>query len=251
MKTISSYPWQPQSTIRGNLAIGNLRENIAKPLKTERGVHIETLLMVIGAVVGCAAQNAAWIEVKDRGSTVPDIPFADAQNGKAIPQAAFLSFSMPTGEKYYFGDLLNSHLSPQPGFDRLTLWALAAGAAVQAGLSQSDVPSNEPMFSHVTRSVGTPDFGMPDVPAKHRPHMALRDAVKNAWPFARRVLLLPLPPQIPADEPPLSEQHWPIIASLVAAGYIKAAKNVLDLKLGLTLVMEAAIAASKVDQRSL
>lgn len=52
------------------------------------------------------------------------------------------------------------------------------------------------------------------------------------------------------EEPPLSETHWPIVASIVANQFIREAKDVVGPKLGAVLVMEAAIAASKVDPKT-
>ena len=49
---VTSYPWQPESFITGNLAIGNFRENLLRALKTERGVPSETVLTAIGALTG-------------------------------------------------------------------------------------------------------------------------------------------------------------------------------------------------------
>ena len=44
---ITSYPWQPDSTATGDLAIKNLREGLKTALKNERGIHIETLLTAV------------------------------------------------------------------------------------------------------------------------------------------------------------------------------------------------------------
>ena len=52
------FPWEPESTIRANLAIGELRQML---LKRGHGnaAHAATLLSAAGAMVGFAAQNAA------------------------------------------------------------------------------------------------------------------------------------------------------------------------------------------------
>ena len=57
--TISSYPWQPDSTKTALRAIGDLRVSLMRDLKTPRGIHTETLMTVVGALAGFVAQNAA------------------------------------------------------------------------------------------------------------------------------------------------------------------------------------------------
>jgi hypothetical protein len=130
---ITSYPWQPQSTITGNLAIGNLRENLLKSLKTERGIHTETLLTGIGALAGFAAQNAALNQVTSPDPTLPKLSIAIAL-GRG-------------GEKYVFGDAVNIYLYPEPK-STLPLGAIVAGAAVQAGVSPADLPNYNDIAKH-------------------------------------------------------------------------------------------------------
>jgi hypothetical protein len=80
--SVTSYPWQPESTITGNLAIGNLRDNLLKRSKTERGTHAETLLTAVGALAGFAAQNAALTQITAPGAGVPlSIAIARGKNG--------------------------------------------------------------------------------------------------------------------------------------------------------------------------
>jgi hypothetical protein len=43
------------------------------------------------------------------------------------------------------------------------------------------------------------------------------------------------------------EAHWPLVMALVAQQFIKTAKGTLDPRLSFSLIMESAIAMSKVD----
>ena len=54
---ITSYPWQPDSTKTALRAIGDLGVGLMRDLKTQRGIHTETLMTVLGALAGFAAQR--------------------------------------------------------------------------------------------------------------------------------------------------------------------------------------------------
>ena len=107
-------PWEPQSHIRGGLAVGNLYQNVCARLKDARGLHAQNALATFGYIAGAATQNAAWAEMRALNRPLSEMIVANTTSG----------------ESYYFGDRLNSYLLPQKGFDRLTLWALLGGAAV-------------------------------------------------------------------------------------------------------------------------
>jgi hypothetical protein len=49
---ITSYPWQPDSTKTALRAIGDLGAGLMRELKTQRGIHTETLMTVVGALAG-------------------------------------------------------------------------------------------------------------------------------------------------------------------------------------------------------
>ncbi len=226
---IETVPWRPRSYVRGNLAISNLSENLIQALTNEQGIHPETLLVAIGTIVGAAAQNAVLDEVRRDPQLEKMIKVTDTESG----------------DKYLFSDLLNAHLAPHAGLERFTLWPVLEEAALQCGVPSGQLPHFEPMFTGVANAIGKPEFGYPDVPADHRPAFGARDAMNALWPFARDVLLQPPPPGVAEDEPLLTVQHWPAIAAVVSARLLKQSKDVLDPRLGVVLVMEPAIAASK------
>ena len=238
------YPWQPQSEVRGNLAIGNLRENLLAKMRTEKGIHAPTLLTFIGAIAGFAAQNAVWNTIARTGQAVPN-----GKHGGPIPRAGFLSITTVSGEKFFFGDMLNSYLTPQPNLRWFHLWGFVAGAAAAAGIPVNALPPLNDIYAQVAQSIGAAGFGMPHVPAQHRPTVTAVQAIKTAWPFVRQVLNLPLPRQMQSakDEPLLAEEHWPIIASIVAGQFLQHVKDVVDPRAAVVLIMESAIAASKID----
>src|SRR6185312_3502419 len=53
-------PWEPKGTTAANLAMHYVETLLMNALKTERGVHVETLLTAVGALAGFSAQHAIW-----------------------------------------------------------------------------------------------------------------------------------------------------------------------------------------------
>ena len=62
-----TLPWAPDGEIEANLAIGSLRDSLQSWLTTDRGVHVETLMTVVGSLAGFAAQQAVWDQIRKAG----------------------------------------------------------------------------------------------------------------------------------------------------------------------------------------
>src|SRR5689334_15807647 len=170
-------------------------------IKTERGIRVETLLGVAGAVSGFAAQNATWATVRRR-------------QGEKLPPNSIAVVTTKSGETFYFGELLNSYLYPQQESKFPTLFVFAAGAAKSLGVELNTLPPVVDMFAYVTRCIGTPEFGYPRVATEHRPGLTVSQSVKAFWPVVRRIFQLPIPDTAGAEaqkEPPLDEEHWPLM----------------------------------------
>jgi hypothetical protein len=233
---VSEYPWQPQSLLLGNLAIGNLRENLLRVLRNERGIHAESLIAAIGALAGFAAQNAALIEGVQ----------ASQQQG-AVPKDSIVLVGTKTGERYFFGEWINRHLFNERG-SRFSLFGFTAGAAISAGLDEKSLPNCAEIAGHIGRSIGTPAFGTLRAPADHPPSHQPVEFVRMLWAWAEKLLRLPLPePMQQSNEPPLKEVWWPIIANNVAGQVVRATKDVLNPAISLPMLIEAALTTSKID----
>ena len=83
------------------------------------------------------------------------------------------------GRRYYFGDRINGYPVQQRGEYAYPLWSLVAGAALKAGLAEKDLPDVVEMFDHISKSVGTPDFGLPHTSKDHPFHLAPRQPVSH------------------------------------------------------------------------
>jgi hypothetical protein len=233
-------PWNPDDAIIPNLTIGSMRDSILKWLTGPRGVHAETLMVVTGALAGFAAQNAAFRSIGPPGTPA---------NGAIMEAEA-------GGERYYFGDRINGYLVQQTGQYAYPLWGFVAAAAMQAGTARADLPNVVEMFDHVSKSIGTPDFGIPRTSKDHPFHLTPRQALEKFWPIAKVLLSnadgvlvrgLSGLDSDPEGRTSVPEAHWPLVIALVAQQFIKTAKGTLDPRLSFSLIMESAIMMSKVD----
>jgi hypothetical protein len=129
------------------------------------------------------------------------------------------------------------------------LWNFVAAAAIEAGLGAAELPDYRPMFQFAAQSVGTPEFGIPRVDKKHQPQLAPRAALNLFWPRARFLLTREDGPG-PAKDRHVPPHYWPLVIDIVARQCVLLSKSGLDPKIAVALVMESAIAMSKVDPKT-
>lgn len=251
--TSVELPWKnTDDEITVNLATGSLRESLLMWLKTERGIHAETLLCSIGALSGFAAQNAVWAQLAKRDIPMPNAATATPEALRTyLREKGLLVIATTTaGETLYFGDLINGYLVPQAVSKYpLTLWGVTAAAAMQAGVKQSDLPDFHAMFRQVTASVGKPEFGVPTAAKEHQPQLAPRKLLDLLWPRAKFIFTRTDGPG-PAKGRSVPPDYWPVITAVVANQLLSMTKDTLDPRIGLSLLMESAIAMSKVDPKT-
>ncbi len=230
-------PWKNKTAaeeVAGNCATGNLRETLLGTMKDERGVHAETLMVVIGAIAGYAAAHSLWETMIKPGrlKLTRDIHVIETKDGGT----------------YYFGDPLNALLVGGQG-STLPLFGFVAGAAVEAGVPVAELPDLKEIFGHVSSVVGSPAFGVIRAAEGHRPNVAAREALDLFWPTANAIFSSTENPG-PAAGHRLATEHWPVVTSYVAAQFIIMAKAALDPRLSVRYIMEAAISMSKVDPKT-
>jgi hypothetical protein len=247
-----TLPWEGTGDeIVANLAIGSLRDSLMTWLTTERGVHAETLLVAIGALAGFAAQTAAFVRV-EKGD-VPRPPGEASLSGEALSQylrakGLLVVATTRSGEHFYFGDLINGYLVQQSTSD-YPLWGFVAAAAIAAGARPAELPDYVAMFRRASKTVGTAEFGLMPVAEAHQPHLSARKALDTFWPRAKFILSRADAPGPPRDYG-VRPEHWPLVTALVARQFITLAKDTLDPRIGIALLMEAAITMSKVDPKT-
>jgi hypothetical protein len=195
-------------------------QRLLDDLKDERGVHVESLLAALGSLAGYACQMSVRALLID-GHGMPE-------------EKAFVIVETQDGSRYFFGDPLNKLLAE----DAHSVWSLAAGQAQHLGCAI--LPDVAEIFSHVSASVGGPDFGVPRVPENHRPRFMPIDYVKVVWPA-----LLPVVKNF-CPAPAL----WPVLYGLAVQQVMELGKGAIDPCSALRIVMECAVPMSKFDMPS-
>jgi hypothetical protein len=193
-----------------------LTQRLLSALKSERGVHVESLLCALGALAGYACQASVRSDGVAQGLKEKEI---------------FMVVGTASGKHYFFGDKLNAPLAES----KLSVWSISGGGAQKAGCEI--LPDVSEIFKHVTDSIGKESFGKPRVPSKHVAAELPIVYVQTLWP-----LVLPLLTEF-CKKP----EHWPILVSLSIQEVISMGKGVVEPCLALTLVMESAVPMSKVN----
>src|SRR5215470_15017846 len=245
------YPWSgTDDEIVVNLAIGSLRDSLMKWLTTERGVHAETLLVSIGAIAGFAAQCAVQERIKNR-----DVPGAHKgmpgeelgtllrERGLAVQATA------KSGEVFFFGDLINGYLVQQAPTIDPPLFAILAAAAIEAGAKRTELPDVVPMFKRASQTIGTQEYGVLNPPRPLSPHYTPREALNEFWPRVKFIFERTDGQGVvePTKGRNVKPEYWPLITALVARQFLIMAKDTIEPRLALALIMESAIVMSKVD----
>lgn len=211
-----------QPSESGAPALGDIPTRIAdwlmRELKDQRGIHCETILTVVGALAGYAAQQALW-----EGMVKP---------GKLAITQAFTVVETNSGATYFFGDALDTIIaSMEP--KHLSIWKIVAGGALAGG--GDHLPDMGNLLRHCAATAGTSAFGLPRLPDDHLPSILPRAALERFWPGARLLLALAEP------------LHWPLHMANAAQKLMQAMKGSIAPDLAVRIIMEAAVPMSRVD----
>lgn len=192
-----------------------ITDRLIEGLRTAQGVHVESLLAVVGALAGQATQASLRARAVAAGEP---------------PTRPFHTVRTRDGRSFVIGDALTQALAG----DVHSIWSLAAGAAQHAGCSE--LPDLNGLFAYGIESLGTDRFGVPDVPPRHLPSPGALACLGELWPQ-----LLPLVRLFCPDP-----AEWPLLFGLAAQLVIAMGKAVIDPCLALRIVMDTAIANAKV-----
>jgi hypothetical protein len=197
------------------LGAEEIRQRLLQALSDGRGVHVESLLAVVGGLAGQAAQASLRACALAEGR--PEM-------------ADFQVVGTTDGGTFLIGEPLTRVLAG----GEFSLWSLAAAAALQQGCRALPEPAE--LFGHAMASLGSEAFGVARVPAQHRPSAAALQSLPALWPA-----VLPTVRRFCADP-----AEWPVLFALLAQQTITLSKDVIDPCIALVLVMETAIAQAKV-----
>ncbi len=192
-----------------------ISRRLLKAMASDRGVHVESLLAVCGALAGQACQ--AGVRARSRAAGLAEL------SGLHVVGTA-------DGGSCLVGEGLVQALFNDP----YSTWGLAAGAAQQAGCTA--LPDPTALWRHGMEQLGQGDFGVPQVPDAHQPSPESLQSLPTLWPA-----LLPLAQRFCPDA-----AEWPILYGLVAQKAITMGREVIDPCLALRIVMDTAIASAMV-----
>ncbi|MES9982111.1 MAG: hypothetical protein ABW115_01780 [Candidatus Thiodiazotropha sp. 6PLUC6] len=184
-------------------------------LKNEKGVHVESLLGIVGSLAGYSCHAAFREELID--------------TGKKGQQEVFMVVEGKDGRNYYFGDLPNNLLIE----GQVSVWKLVAGMVQHLG---GELPDIQSIFSTVSSTVGEESFGVPNLLEQHQLGDLPINYVKEMWNH-----LLPL-----FDEFCDSPIERPILLGLIAQQVIEMGKSTISPSTAATIIMECAIPMSKI-----
>lgn len=198
------------------IAAQEVYHRLTSAMQNDKGVHAESLLCALGALAGYACQ----VSVRQR----------NVARGLA-EDAGLATIEATDGNKYFCGDAINAPLAES----QYSVWGLAAAAAQKSGC-QDLLDVNE-IFRHSIKSLGSSEFGLLRLPLRQSPADRPLNYLKALWPNLMPTMRLLCPIQA----------HWPILFGLAIQEAIHSGKSVIDPCIALKIVMESAIAMSKVD----
>lgn len=196
-----------------------LLEEYKKQVPDDKGVHIETMLSILGTLAGFGCQMG--------------IRQAFIKSGKATEEDLFVVVETNNGEKYYYGEFLNEPIfSTDEG--RISVWSLVGGAA--QSLSATTLPDISEIAAYYAENVGDEKFFIPQLPANHMPLISPVDSLCFWEPVQTTQILHSVDPI-----------HWGWNCALVAQRLIIQGEDIIDPGLAAKIVMEAAVPMSKYD----
>jgi hypothetical protein len=201
------FPWEPESVKRANLVTAAVRQLLLQKIPAQ-GVHAQSLLVAAGALVGFAAQNSAL----EQGELLT------RRRDLVAPESLMLRLDQE-GRRFLAGRWVNAPLLLGYGHG-FPLQRFVVQAAAKAGVKRTEFPDYWELERKVAKAAAEGDLerlaATPERGALARPQDLLR-------------------------------VHWPIALAVVAARLMTQTAKIVDPTVGASLVMEAAIIASKLD----
>jgi len=227
------FPWEPESVNRANLVTAAVRQLLLQKIPSQ-GVHAQSLLVAAGALVGFAAQNSAL----EQGELLT------RRRDLVAPESLMLRRDKE-GHRFLAGRWVNAPLLLGYGHG-FPLQRFVVQAAAASGVKRTEFDDYWELERKIAKAAAKGELGRLEEAPERATLARPQDLLRVLWPTVRRVFSAPMPLEM-ADEPVLNEAHWPILMAVVAARLMTQTAKAVDPKVGASLVMEAAIVASKLD----
>lgn len=184
--------------------------------RDSKGVHVPTLLGILGSVAGYSCMNYALLALK-------------SGVGASDPHA-IVHLKGSDGRDYLLGNLINSVLLE----NKYSVWSLVGGMVQE--LDSSRLPDVLEIVGHVCATIGGEEFGVPRLPEGQElpalPLTFVRDMAKVMMDQAQKYTT--------------DAALFPILFGLAAQSVIVDAKDVLPAGYSAQIIMECAVPMSKI-----
>ncbi len=185
----------------------------------DTGLHAPTILSASGALSGFAAQQSVLKEFVEKQGQPLEKHFAVAET--------------EGGERFLFSETVNQLIASDGG-ELISLWRLVSRFAVESGAPK--LPDLHAIFASTAERVGSTPFPVFSTPDHIRPREEPTFALRRLWP-----IMLPI-----MEEHCEGHMVWPIATAFSAAALIPMSRNTVEPFHAATLIMESAVAMSKV-----
>jgi hypothetical protein len=209
---------------RANQAGEIITKFVVSGCQDERGIHLESALSAMASLVGYAAQTAAIRLIQEKRP--------EAEQFQQVREVKSKS-----GEVFLLSELANQLVTSTGGPDRLTVSTLIANMGMRVGGKR--VPDMVDIMQRNAASIGGQNYPPLSVPSRNFPRENALVALKRWWPVVVKVFSV----EELRDIHPL---YWMFCLSNETGKLIEQGKDVLDADIAMVLVMETAVAMSKV-----
>jgi hypothetical protein len=209
--------------IRLKITGQDITANLLEMTRDSKGVNMENAMGILGALAGFSTSYAMMTKVVAGKLDVeaPEVVIATLKSGGHV----------------MFGDFINRKLIEGEEFAGQTLSLLHVVYGKAQHLDTVDPLDVDELFARVARTVGTPEFGIPQMPASHMPGDSLKKFVTYLFPKFRPIL----------ERYDLPPDHYHLAFGMSAQEVMEMGKDVLSPGLSAKLFMECAVPMSSLD----
>jgi len=203
--------------IGAKLSGKEILKRLMNAMQDEKGVQIESLLSLLGALAGFACQMSARAQMHGNSSMNKEIIKIDCEDGTS----------------YFMGDAINRPLAES----QYSVWSMLCGAAESNGAKPQDRPDLHALFKHVTSTLGSAEFGQPRLPSGFPASDTPFNYLKNFWPALHPII----------ERYCASPAEWPIAYAFAIQDVIDQASATTPGYTAVAIAMESAVPMSKID----
>ncbi|MES2041147.1 MAG: DUF6585 family protein [Pseudomonadota bacterium] len=208
--------------IGAKLGSKEILKRLMAAMKNDKGVQIESLLSLLGALAGFACQMCARAQI---------------HNGQPSNGMEIIKVDCEDGATYFMGDAINHPLAE----GQYSVWSMICGAAESNGAKPQDRPDLHALFKHVTSTLGAPEFGQPRLPSGFTASDTPFNYLRNFWPALQPIV----------ERYCASPAEWPILYALAIQDVIDQASTSIGTStpgyVAVAIAMESAVPMSKID----